>query len=134
HGALPQDHLVPFYRRAAALVVPSREEGLGLVAVEAQLCETPVVAFDSGGLRDIVEDHATGLLVKDFESRALATAIDDLLEKPERAIQLGKAGRRSALRVFAPDAVARSYESIYRDAVTRHAAGRRAATRPQHAP
>jgi glycosyltransferase involved in cell wall biosynthesis len=132
HGALPQDHLAPFYRRAAALVVPSREEGLGLVAVEAQLCETPVVAFDSGGLRDIVENQATGILVKDFESQALATAIDDLLDKPERANELGKAGRRAALRVFAPDAVARSYASIYRDAITLHAAGR-TAPRPHRA-
>lgn len=131
HGAVPQDHLVPFYRRAAALVVPSREEGLGLVAVEAQLCETPVVAFDSGGLRDIVEDRATGILVKDFEVPALTTAIDDLLEKPEWANGLGKAGRRAALRLFAPDAVAQRYASIYRDAVTLHAAGRRTAVRPR---
>ena len=46
-GALPQPKLVDLYRRAAALVVPSTDEGLGLVAVEAQLCETPVVAYES---------------------------------------------------------------------------------------
>lgn len=118
HGALPQDRLVSFYRRATALVVPSREEGLGLVAVEAQLCETPVVAFDSGGLRDIVEHESTGILVRDFDPRALAKTIDSLLEAPELAIALGKAGRRAALAVFSPEAVATGYTSIYRDAIS----------------
>jgi len=48
-GALPQQQLTEYYRSATALVVPSVNEGLGLVAVEAQLCETAVIAFDSGG-------------------------------------------------------------------------------------
>jgi glycosyltransferase involved in cell wall biosynthesis len=117
HGTLPQDRLPPLYRRAAALVVPSRDEGLGLVAVEAQLCETPVVAFASGGLRDVVDDGTTGVLVKEFTAGALARAVDELLESLPRARELGKAGRRAALAVFAPDAVARSYAAIYRNAV-----------------
>jgi glycosyltransferase involved in cell wall biosynthesis len=124
HGALPQDRLIPFYRRAAALVVPSRDEGLGLVAVEAQLCETTVVAFDSGGLRDIVEDGSTGVLVQQLDEAALAKAIDALLGDPMRGLELAKAGRRAALRVFAPDAVANKYAAIYREAITLHAASR----------
>jgi glycosyltransferase involved in cell wall biosynthesis len=124
HGALPQDKLIPFYRRAAALVVPSREEGLGLVAVEAQLCETTVVAFDSGGLSDIIEDGSTGVLVQQLDEAALAKAIDGLLADPMRGLDLAKAGRRAALRLFAPDAVANKYAGIYRDAITLHAASR----------
>lgn len=117
HGALPQTALPDPYRRAAALVVPSRDEGLGLVAVEAQLCETPVIAFDSGGLRDIIEHGATGILVRDFSADALARATDELLGSPDHAAALGAAGRRAALAVFSPDAVARSYDAIYRAAV-----------------
>ena len=117
HGALPQGALPDFYRRATALVVPSRDEGLGLVAVEAQLCETPVIAFDSGGLRDIIENEVTGILVDVFSAEALARATDDLLASPGRASSLGAAARRKALAVFSPDAVARNYEAIYRTAL-----------------
>ena len=117
HGALPQTALPDLYRRASALMVPSRDEGLGLVAVEAQLCETPVIAFDSGGLRDIVEHGVTGILVNVFSSEALAGAADELLASPDRAASLGAAGRHSALAVFSPDAVARSYDAIYRTAI-----------------
>jgi glycosyltransferase involved in cell wall biosynthesis len=117
-GTLPQPDLPPLYRSAAALVVPSRDEGLGLVAVEALLCETPVIAFDSGGLRDIVQHEINGLLVKDFSAEALSFAIEQLLENPSRASDWGKAGRRSVLGVFAPEAVARNYARIYRGALT----------------
>jgi glycosyltransferase involved in cell wall biosynthesis len=117
HGALPQSGLPDFYRRATALVVPSRDEGLGLVAVEAQLCETPVIAFDSGGLRDIIDHEVTGILVGVFTAEALARATDDLLTSPGRAPSLGTAARRKAQAVYSPDAVARNYEAIYRTAL-----------------
>ena len=116
-GAQPQPQLVEHYRRAAALVVPSVDEGLGLVAVEAMLCETPVVAFDSGGLRDVVQHDRTGLLVPARAPRALATALDSLLADPERGAELGAAGRLYALGTFAPESVARRYADVYRIAL-----------------
>jgi len=117
HGALPQTALPTLYRRAAALVVPSRDEGLGLVAVEAQLCETPVIAFNSGGLPDVIAPDRTGVLVRDFTPEGLAHAIDTLLDNRAQAASLGQAGRRAALDVFSPDAVARKYTRLYRDAL-----------------
>jgi glycosyltransferase involved in cell wall biosynthesis len=114
HGQLQQSELPRFYQRAAAVVVPSADEGLGLVAVEALLCETPVVAFDSGGLRDVVQHGKTGLLVEPGNPTALASALDGLLALDGRGRDLGRAGRLYALSAFAPESSARRYAEIYR--------------------
>jgi len=117
HGSLPQPALVEYYRRASALVVPSRDEGLGLVAVEALLCETPVVASDSGGVTDIVRHEATGLLVPPGAPAAIAAAVDALLDRPDRGAALGQAGRLPVLANFAPASVARRSPELYQDAL-----------------
>jgi glycosyltransferase involved in cell wall biosynthesis len=118
---LPQSELADRFRACTALVMPAVEEGLGLVAAEALLCETPVVAFDSGGLTDLIVDGRTGLLVPPGDVGALARALDDLLARPDRGAGLGAAGRQAMLATFGPDAVAARYAGIYRTALARHA-------------
>ncbi|HSJ62785.1 MAG TPA: glycosyltransferase family 4 protein [Gemmatimonadaceae bacterium] len=112
----PQQALAEHYRQAAVVVVPSIEEGLGLVAVEAQLCGAPVIAAASGGLPDVVEDGRTGVLVPVAAPEPLARALDALLADREHAATLGRNGRAAALAKFAPEAVAARYEDIYRQA------------------
>lgn len=112
HGALPQPQLLGFYRAATAVVVPSREEGFGLVAVEAQLCETPVVAFASGGLPDTIEHRVTGYLMPPGDAAALASTLDGVVASEVRH-EVGRAGRQSALARFSPESVARRYRQLY---------------------
>jgi glycosyltransferase involved in cell wall biosynthesis len=112
HGTLPQPRLLDFYRAATALVVPSHDEGFGLVAVEAQLCETPVVAFASGGLADTIESGSTGYLVPPGDATTLAATLDDVVLSEYRH-EVGKAGRQSALARFSPESVARRYRMLY---------------------
>lgn len=119
HGGLPHHRLPAFYRQATALVVPSEEEGLGLVAAEAALCGAPVVAFDSGGLRDVVLHERTGLLAAPVSVEALASAVDTLLAMPDQGAHLGVAGREHALATVSPHAAARRYADIYRSAIAR---------------
>jgi glycosyltransferase involved in cell wall biosynthesis len=114
HGQLFQPQLATLYQSAAAVVIPSVDEGLGLVAVEALLCEAPVVAFDSGGLRDVIQHEKTGLLVVPGDRVALASTLDDLLSREHRGSDLGRAGRLYALSAFAPESAARRYAGIYR--------------------
>jgi glycosyltransferase involved in cell wall biosynthesis len=116
-GVLPQPALVERYRRAQAVVVPSTGEGFGMVAVEAALCETPTVAFASGGLKDTVRDGSTGVLVPESDDGALATALDTLLQAPARAREMGAAARMFALANFAPESAAQKYLSIYEQAL-----------------
>ena len=121
HGQLKQPELVKHYQSATAVVVPSIDEGLGLVAAEALLCETPVIAFRSGGLTDVIEHEKTGILVTPGETGELAQALDVVLEYPERAREMAREGRASALRNFSPDKAAARYADIYRKAVVRRA-------------
>jgi glycosyltransferase involved in cell wall biosynthesis len=121
HGQLRSDQLAGLYRAATALVVPSIDEGLGLVAVEALLCETPVVAFRSGGLTDVIQDDSTGILVTPGDTAALAAALDSVIAEPERARTLGAAGRLYALSTFAPESAAQRYSDIYTHVLDAHA-------------
>jgi glycosyltransferase involved in cell wall biosynthesis len=113
HGAQSQEQLVPLYRAATAVVIPSEDEGLGLVAVEAHLCETPVIAFRSGGLTDVVSDGSSGLLTPPGDVRALSAAIDGLLARTDHGAAFGRAGRVAALARFTPAVVAARYRAIY---------------------
>jgi glycosyltransferase involved in cell wall biosynthesis len=115
--SVQQEELPALYRRATALVLPSREEGLGLVAVEAHLSGTPVVGSDSGGIPDVVRDGQTGLLVTQGDPRALAHALDTLLDLPDRGAAWGQAGRVEALARFTPAAVAARYAALYERAI-----------------
>jgi glycosyltransferase involved in cell wall biosynthesis len=115
---LPQAKLAEYYRSCTALIMPAIEEGLGLVAAEALLCETPVIAFASGGLPDLIRHGETGLLAPPEDHTALAQAMDDLLARSDRGASLGVAGRKAMLATFSPAAVAHRYVGIYRAALT----------------
>ena len=112
-GHLPQSELPALYARSAALIIPSTEEGLGLVGVEAALCETPSIAYASGGLTDVVRDGATGWLVPTGDVAALAHAIDGVVERPTKARAYGAAARVRALATFSPEAVGARYRAAY---------------------
>ncbi len=115
-GARPHEDLASLYGQAAVVAMPSREEGLGLVAVEAQLCGARVVGYASGGLIDVVQSPG-GVLVKPGDLEALAAALASAGEIDE-----SHAARERMLASFSPEAVAATYLAVYRRALG--AAGR----------
>jgi D-inositol-3-phosphate glycosyltransferase len=96
----PQPHhrLSTYYRAADVVVVPSRSESFGLVALEAAACGVPVVAAAVGGLRTLVVDGVSGFLVDSREPAAFARSIDTLLGDPDRAAEMGRSAAELADR------------------------------------
>ncbi|MGH9042284.1 MAG: glycosyltransferase [Acidimicrobiia bacterium] len=93
---VPHHRLVDYYRAANVVVVPSRSESFGLVALEAAACGTPVVASAVGGLTGIVDDGVTGFLVEGRDPLEWATSVSLLLDAPEVAQAMGvRAAARS---------------------------------------
>ena len=107
------------YSTADVMVVPSRQEAFGQTASEAHACGTPVVAFNTGGLPDIVVDRVTGALAEPFEPASLAAAIRWVLEDPQRRQALGAAARERAERLWNPARVAGMYAEVYGRAMER---------------
>jgi glycosyltransferase involved in cell wall biosynthesis len=116
-GQLPQDRLADRYRRAAALLVPGRDEGLGLVAVEAQLSGAPVVAAASGGLLDVVADGRTGRTFPPGRPDALARTVEAVLADRDGTARMAAAARELAAARFGTAAAARTYAAIYAEAL-----------------
>jgi D-inositol-3-phosphate glycosyltransferase len=117
---LPQPHhlLSTWYRAADVVLVPSRAESFGLVALEAAACGAPVVASDVGGLRTIVEHGRTGFLVEPRDPVAFAGAVDALLADPALAAAMGAAGAERAKGFTWPTAAAR-LRRLYADLTSR---------------
>ncbi|MBL0939725.1 MAG: glycosyltransferase [Gemmatimonadaceae bacterium] len=117
HGRLSQQDLAPRYRQAEVVVIPSRGEGLGLVAVEAQLCGTPVIAYADAGLLDVVQPAHGGTLVPPGDIAALSSAIAAVVSSHDVANTRGESARQHMLTTFSPAAVAERYLSHYAVAI-----------------
>ena len=107
------------YSAADVMVVPSRQDNLPNTGLEAHACGTPVVAFNTGGLPDIVSDRVTGALAEPFQPASLAAAIRWVLQDPQRHQSLSRAARRRAEELWNPARVAALYADYYRQAIDR---------------
>jgi glycosyltransferase involved in cell wall biosynthesis len=108
------------YAAADLFVIPSRQDNLPNTGIEAQACATPVVAFRTGGLTDIVEHCKTGYLADPFDSSSLAASIYSVLDDPQRRIRLGAAARQRAEKLWDPQRVAQLYAEVYKQASAVH--------------
>jgi glycosyltransferase involved in cell wall biosynthesis len=100
------------YSAADVMIVPSRLEAFGQTASEAQACGTPVVAFDNGGLKDIILHLQTGYLANSFDTQDLANGIIWSLEQCKNNT-INIQSRNEAIRRFSYEIVAEQYKKIY---------------------
>ena len=100
-GAVEHSELAGFYQACNLVVFPSIwPEPFGIVGIEALSFGRPVVAFDSGGTRDWLEEGETGFLVPRGDVRALAEKVKHLLDSSELAIAMGEKGRAMVAQKF----------------------------------
>ena len=112
-------HLLSTYCRAADVVlVPSRSESFGLVALEAAACGTPVVAAAVGGLRTLVEHGRTGFLVERRDPAAFASYAQEILDSPLLAAELSRQAAHRA-RDYTWSTAAGRLRRVYGDITAR---------------
>ena len=116
----PQPHhvLSTYYRAADVVVMPSRSESFGMVALEAAACGIPVVAAAVGGLRSVVVDGATGHLIEGRDPADYAAAIAALLDDPVAATAFGNRAAERA-RDYSWPTVAARLRRVYADLTER---------------
>jgi glycogen synthase len=115
------------YSHAAVFCCPSIYEPFGIINLEAMACETPVVASEVGGIKEVVVDGETGFLVpieqmkeSPFEpiapdqfARDLAARINQLMADPAQRARFGAAGRKRAVEKFSWASIAQQTKALY---------------------
>ncbi|MCK5483620.1 MAG: glycosyltransferase family 4 protein [Gemmatimonadetes bacterium] len=113
-GWVSPDDVPDTINRASMVLMPSREESFGLVALESGLMGRPVIASRVGGLPEVVQHGETGLTVPRDDPEAMAAAAVRLLREPDRARRFGEAARERGLSTFSLDRYVDQYEALYR--------------------
>ena len=112
-GMVPPPRVSEVLDAATVVLMPSRFEGLPLVAIEAALAARTIVATPVGGLQEIVVDRETGRLVAVDDPIALADAVAELLDQPDQVAGLGAQARQRALDRFGLTPCVQRYDALY---------------------
>ena len=108
-----RDDVADFYRIADLFVMSSVQEGLGTAVLDALALAKPVVATDTGGLPEIIQDGKTGRLVVPADPAALAEGIVEMLIRAEAAKAMAEAGRAMVQNFFSTDAMVENNIKVY---------------------
>jgi L-malate glycosyltransferase len=111
HGFLPD--IESIVAEMDAIVMPSLNEGLPYVLLEAMRAGRAIVASNVGGLPEAIEDEKSGLLVPPRDHEALAAKLTRLAADPKLRTRLGKAARRRVEKDFSLERMAEHYDSFY---------------------
>lgn len=101
------------YRDADVLLFPSRLEGFGLVALEAQACGLPVIATRGSSLPEVIQDGVTGLLCPANDAKAFAHAVRSLSEDPRRWQHMRRNARQMVEETFPMNSTIERYIEVY---------------------
>lgn len=108
-----RENVEDFFSVFDVFLMPSLEEGFGNVVLDAFLYRVPVVATDTGGLREIVIDGKTGFLVPVRDHRAMAARVSMLLNNREEALRLSESAYEFARERFSTERMVAGYMAVY---------------------
>lgn len=111
------------YSAADLLVMPSLQENLGQVGLEAMACGTPVVAFDAGGNADFVRPGVSGLLARPGDADDLAAHMQRLIDDDDLRRRLGAAARAMIEREFSVSTMVEAYRGLYAEILSEPPSG-----------
>jgi glycogen(starch) synthase len=114
-GWINPDQIPDVINKSSVVIVPSRwKEAFGQVALQAMQLGRPVIAADSGGLKEIIDNNVNGILVEKENPAAIADAVTFLIENKEEALNLGINGRKTAREKFSWDKNINSFNNLYK--------------------
>jgi glycosyltransferase involved in cell wall biosynthesis len=99
-GELNHQSLIKLYEESLFCVIPSRSEGLSLVALESQAACKAVIASKVGGLPELIKDNVNGLLFEVGNEEQLSQRISYLIDNPDLAAAMGREGRSQVSKDF----------------------------------
>lgn len=112
-GPVGQDELPDWYAWADVFCLPSRNEGVPVVLMEAMATELPVVTTRIAGIPELVEDEQSGILTTPGDAAGLAAALSRLADDPQLRQRYGQAGRARVLAGFTPQPNARRLVALF---------------------
>ena len=117
-GRIENEAFADYYAKATIAVVPSLYEGFGIPAAEAMACGVPLISTSGGALPEVVGD--AGVIVPPADAKALAEAIERLLNAPEERKKYAQAGLKRVHSVFSWKKAAEEVAEVYREAMNGH--------------
>lgn len=124
-GEKSQKDIVEWYQKASIFVLPTiKYEALGTVNLEALACGTPVVATNVGGVPEVVKNGKTGILIEPNNAKAMANAIQYLLDNEDIRRRYGEEGRKWVVENFSNETVVGKLVQIYEELISQTGKGR----------
>jgi len=114
-----EESMAQVYSAADLFIAPSEQDNLPNTVMEAMACGTPCIAFDIGGMSDLIDDQQNGRLIKPFSTVELANSINELCADRERVLILGDAAVEKVHKYFDVNLVAEKYAHLFEDVLER---------------
>jgi glycosyltransferase involved in cell wall biosynthesis len=116
-GLVPPEQVPTLLNDVSMVLLPSRFEGLPLVALQAAQMARPIVATNVDGLPELIIDRQTGILIEKDDPGLLSKAIAFCLEHQDRAIAMGQAARERFQEIFSMESCVNNYDALYQQVI-----------------